>query len=77
MGDSGRDTQYWLLALPLEGGRNRPKDGSDHVLATLKDKAGDLATTHKVRVAVAGACLSLPVTDAACLVLPLPTVHSA
>jgi hypothetical protein len=51
------DTQYWLLALPLEGGRNRPKDGSDHVLATLKDKAGDMATTHKVpRIALAAAC---------------------
>ena len=59
MGEAGLDTQYWLLALPLEGARNRPKDGSDQVLATLKDKAADLATTHKVRALPPPACVAV------------------
>ena len=55
------ETQFWLVSLPLDaGGRgshaSRTKDTADHVLATLNDKAGDMATTHKARghTAVAG-----------------------
>ena len=45
------ETTFWLLSLPLEGRLSRGKDGIDQVVQVVKDKASDMATTHKVRLA--------------------------